>query len=201
MPGSSTPIRWLTGTALLVSFAVTLTWGVRAFGRSVIFAFAVNWVLILWAILFASTVVRLRLPARYYATRRVERAGRLYDLMGVRWFRRTLRPGLWSVSPTLLRSQSSARETMIEGTKDAETGHLFILLVISAITVRACAFGWWDTAGWLLLFNLLHNGYPVLSMRQLRARLVAGAHRSPGRSFEPASDSRVSSAPAATPGR
>ncbi len=164
--------RLLTGTALIVSFAVTLVWGVRAYGRSIVFAFGINWVLILWAILFASNVVRLRLPAQYYATRPFEKAGRVYDLLGVRWYRRALRPVLWSVSPTLLRAQPSGRETMIEGTKDAETGHLFILVVITAIAVWALTSGWWDTAGWLLLFNLLHNGYPVLSMRQLRARLT-----------------------------
>jgi hypothetical protein len=65
---------------------------------------------------------------------------------------------------------------MIQGTCDAETGHLFILLVITGITFWALASGWWDTAFWLLLFNLLHNGYPVLSMRQLRARLNTGAN-------------------------
>jgi hypothetical protein len=68
---------------------------------------------------------------------------------------------------------------MIEGTKDAETGHLFIFLLITGITVWALASGWWDSAGWLMLFNLLHNGYPVLSMRQLRARLDGGSNRLP----------------------
>jgi hypothetical protein len=51
----------------------------------------------------------------------------VYDLVGVRWYRRALRRVLWSVDPALLRSQPAARETMIEHTKDAETGHLFIL--------------------------------------------------------------------------
>ena len=179
-------IRLLTGTTLIVSFAVTLVWGVRAYGRSIVFAFAINWVLILWAILFASNVVRLRLPARYYAARSFERGGRVYDLLGVRRFRRTLRRVLWSVNPALLRSQPSERETMIEGTKDAETGHLFILIVITGITLRALAYGWWDTAGWLLLFNILHNGYPILSMRQLRARLNAGRKRRPNQCVQQA---------------
>ena len=172
-------IRWLTGTTLTVTFAVALVWGARAYGRSMVFAFGVNWVLMMWAIMFASNVVPLRLPAPYYATRRFEKAGRVYDLLGVRWYRRALRRVLWSASPALLRSQPAARETMIERTKDAETGHLFILLAITGITVWALASGWWDTAGWLLLFNLLHNGYPVVSMRQLRARLHAGSHRLP----------------------
>jgi hypothetical protein len=172
-------IRLLTGMALTATFAVAVVWGARAYGRSIVFAFGVNWVLMMWAIMFASNVVPLRLPAQYYATRPFEKAGRVYDLLGVRWYRRALRPVLWSVNPALLKSQLAARETMIESTKDAETGHLFILLVITGITVWASASGWWDAAGWLLLFNLLHNGYPVLSMRQLRARLNAGSHRLP----------------------
>jgi hypothetical protein len=170
-------IRLLTGMALTATFAVAVVWGARAYGRSIVFAFGVNWVLMMWAIMFASNVVPLRLPAQYYATRPFEKAGRVYDLLGVRWYRRALRPVLWSVNPALLKSQLAARETMIESTKDAETGHLFILLVITGITVWTLASGWWDAAGWLLLFNLLHNGYPVLSMRQLRARLNAGSNR------------------------
>jgi hypothetical protein len=171
----SAGIRWLTGTALTVTFAVAVAWGAQAFGRSIVFAFAVNWVLMMWAIMFASSVVRLRLPAKYYVTRPVEKGGRAYDLLGVYWYRRALRRVLWSVNPTLLRSQPAARETMIENTKDAETGHLFILVAIAGITLWAISSGWWDAAGWLLFFNLLHNGYPVLSMRQLRARLNSRA--------------------------
>ena len=179
-------IRWLTGISLTVTCAVAVVWGARAFGRSIVFAFGINWVLMMWAIMFASSVVPLRLPAQYYATRPFEKAGRLYDRLGVRWYRRALRRFLWSANPTLLRSQPAARETMIERTKDAETGHLFILLIITGITVWALSSGWWDAAGWLSLFNLLHNGYPVLSMRQLRARLNAGSSRLPDKRLQPA---------------
>jgi hypothetical protein len=60
---------------------------------------------------------------------------------------------------------------MIRATQDPEAGHLVIFVVIMGITLWALLSGWWDTAAWLLLFNLLHNGYPVLSVRQIRARL------------------------------
>src|SRR5678815_5115398 len=50
-------IRWLTGTALTVAFTVAVVWGARAWGRSIVFAFGVNWVLMVWAIMFASNVV------------------------------------------------------------------------------------------------------------------------------------------------
>src|SRR5688500_69946 len=178
-------IRVLTGTALTVTFAVAVVWGARAYGRSVAFAFGVTWVLMFWAVMFASRVVPLPLPAHYSPTRPCDKSGRVCARPGVRWYRRALRRVLWSSNPALLRSQPAARETMIERTKDAETGHLFILLAITGITVWALASGWWDAAGWLLLFNLLHNGYPVLSMRQLRARLNAGSNRLPKTRLQP----------------
>jgi hypothetical protein len=190
----ATWIRVLTGTALTVTFAAAVVWGARAFGRSIVFAFGVNWVLMLWAIMFASNVVPLRLPAQYYAARPFEKAGLVYDLLGVRWYRRALRPVLWSMKPALLRSQPAARDTMIERTKDAETGHLFIFLVITGITFWAVASGWWDTAGWLLLFNFLHNGFPVLSMRQLRARLNTGPNRLFNRRLPSAADANMNRA-------
>ena len=65
-------------------FAVAVVWGARAYGRSIVFAFGVNWVLMVWAIMFASNVVPPRLPAQYCATRPFEKAGRVYNLLGVR---------------------------------------------------------------------------------------------------------------------
>jgi hypothetical protein len=60
---------------------------------------------------------------------------------------------------------------MIGATQNPEAGHLIIFVVIAGITLWPLVCGRWDTAAWLLLFNVLHNGYPVLSVRQLRARL------------------------------
>ena len=50
-------------------------------------------------------------------------------------------------------------------------GLLSSVAYVSALSLWALVSGWWNTAAWLLLFNVLHNGYPVLSVRQLRARL------------------------------
>jgi hypothetical protein len=63
--------------------------------------------------------------------------------------------------PRAAPNEASRARDDDRGTKDAETGHLFIFVAITGLTVWALASGWWDTAGWLLLFNLLHNGYPV----------------------------------------
>lgn len=175
--------RWapfVSGTLLTIGFAVVLIWGARTYGRTVGFAFGVNWILMAWAIWLGRVLesrsgawdgLSIRLPASYYATRPFESGGRVYDYLGVRWYQRLLRPVLWSMNPALLRSERGARQTMIRATQDPEAGHLVIFVVIVGITVWALVSGWWDTAAWLLLFNVLHNGYPVLSVRQVRARL------------------------------
>lgn len=175
--------RWapfVSGSLITIGFAVVLIWGARTYGRTVGFAFAINWILMAWAISLGRVLesrsgawdgLSFRLPASYYATRSFEKGGRVYDYFGVRRYQRMLRPVLWSTNPSLLRSQQGARQTMIRATQDPEAGHLIIFVVIVGITLWALVSGWWDTAAWLLLFNVLHNLYPVLSVRQVRARL------------------------------
>jgi len=172
--------RFVSGTLITIGFAVVLIWAARTYGRTVGFTFGVNWILMAGAISLGRVLesrsgawdgLSVRLPASYYATRPFEKGGQVYDYLGVRWYQRLLRPVLWSMNPALLRSQQGARQTMIRATQDPEAGHLIIFVVIFGITLWALACGWWDTAAWLLLFNVLHNGYPVLSVRQVRARL------------------------------
>ena len=171
---------FVSGTLITIGFAVVLIWGARTYGRTVGFAFGVNWILMAWTISLGRVLesrsgawdgLSVRLPASYYATRPFEKGGRVYDYLGVRWYQRLLRPVLWSVNPALLKSKRGARQTMIRATQDPEAGHLIIFVVIVGITLWALVSGRWDTAAWLLLFNVLHNGYPVLSVRQVRARL------------------------------
>lgn len=167
--GAPPGIRILMGVLVTLAFALIVVWTTRAFGRSPLFAFAINWLLMVWAIVLAQ-FVPLRLPAGYYRLRPFEREGRLYHRVGLRWYRRLLRRFLWTVDPAHLRSRSDAREYMIDAAQGAEAGHLLILIVIAGITAWAAAQRWWAAVPWLVGFNLLHNGYPVLSMRQFRAR-------------------------------
>ena len=172
--------RFILGVLITIIFAGVVVWSTRSYGRTVGFAFGINWILMAWAISLGRVLespkgrcngLSIRLPECYYVIRSFEKSGQLYDYLGVRWYRRLLRPWLWSVKPALLRSQPDARQTMVRATRDPEAGHLVILVAIVGITLWALVHGWWDTVAWLLLFNLLHNGYPVMSMRQIRARL------------------------------
>jgi hypothetical protein len=175
--------RWrqfAAATLVTVGFAVVVAWIGRSYGRTVGFAFGLNWILMAWATSLGRVLesrpgawngLSIQLPEWYYVTRPFERSGRVYDRLGVRRYQRLFRRWLWSVNPFLLRSQDGARQTMVRATRDPEAGHLVIFVAIMGFTLWAVGSGWWDTAAWLLLFNLLHNGYPLLSMRQIRARL------------------------------
>jgi hypothetical protein len=180
-PARGTP--FVNATLVTIGFGVIVVWIARSYGRTVRFAFGVNWILMAWAILLGRILqsqdgawdgLSRRLPASYYATRPFEKDGRVYNYLGVRWYQRLLRPVLWSMNPAHLRSQQGGRQTMIRATQNPEAGHLLIFVVITGIMSWALVNGWWSTAAWLLLFNLLHNGYPVLSVRQVRARLDRG---------------------------
>ena len=160
---------FVSGTLITIGFAVVLIWGARTYGRTVGFAFGVNWILMAWTISLGRVLesrsgawdgLSVRLPVSYYAMRPFEKGGRVYDYLGVRWYQRLLRPVLWSVNPALLKSKRGARQTMIRATQDPEAGHLIIFVVIIGITLWTLVSGRWDTAAWLLLFNVLHKGIP-----------------------------------------
>ena len=177
-----TPFVW--ATVITAGFAAGTTmglkWATRGYGRTVVFAFVLNWMLIGWAIGLSQVLesrrdawdgIAVRLPASWYALRPFEKSGRLYKWLGVGWYRRLLRPVLWSVKPARLRSERDGRQTLLRATRDPEAGHLIIFVVIFGITIWALVRRWFDGAAWLMVFNILHNAYPVVSLRQIRARL------------------------------
>ncbi len=52
-----------------------------------------------------------------------------------------------------------------------ETGHFIIGSIVILMAGYALFKGWWETAGWLVLFDILINAYPVMLQRYNRARL------------------------------
>ena len=151
-----------------------LVWTLSISRRSIAFAFAINWALmglafVLWL------VVPIRFGSEYYRIHDFERSGYLYKCLGVRVFQRFLRrSGLLYPSLRYARGPS-AGATLAAATYGPETAHLLIFVVLGATAADAAWRGWWDTAGWLVLFNILHNAYPVLSLRYIRVRLEGGS--------------------------
>lgn len=124
-----------------------------------------------------SHVVRVRLPARWYRLRPWERDGRVHELLGVRVAKRILRRGpLARFNPHLhLPSEPSAeRWRELEGRMEvAEATHTILFLVTTGWAVAEVGRGRTRTARWMLLWNVLMNGYPALLQRYNRALLHA----------------------------
>ena len=149
-------------------------WGLEHTHPSVVFAFAVNWGLMGFAFV-ASLIVPLRLWPAYYRTCAFERRGRVYERLGVRAFQAALRRSRLHGPAPFPRIVPAADRLgrLATDTYAPETAHALIFVAVLVIAADALRLGWWDTAAWLLLFNLVLNAYPVFSMRHVRARIAA----------------------------
>ncbi len=169
---------------ILVIFAASavlillVVWIVAAFGvHGPVFPFLANWLVMAW-VAIVGQVQEFQLPAGYYRLRACERDGRGYEYLGVHWFKKLVRAGPLTVfAPTL---RTPRKITALDGAElarlgvemcKAECAHLFIGWVVLLLAVYAASKGWWDTAGWLLLFDLPINAYPVLLQRYNRAKM------------------------------
>ncbi len=154
-----------------------IVWSLDAFGvRSPIFAFLLNWLAMSWVAL-AGQSLHFAMPANYYGIRPFEQTGRLYERLGVRLFKRLVRRGPLAIfSPTLRfpKEKTVAGLQRLDGEmRKAETGHVVIFLLMLVFIMFALLNAWFDTVGWLLIFNILINGYPIMLQRYNRILLQA----------------------------
>jgi hypothetical protein len=104
----------------------------------------------------------------------------MYELLGVRAAKWLLRRGpLTGFAPALrlpavttgdrlARLQVQVQVRM----REAEAVHGLLFVASLGVVVNAALRGWWDTAGWTLLFNVLVNAYPAMLQRYNRALLL-----------------------------
>ncbi len=159
-------------TAVLVG---ALTWYARAFGvRGAGFAFVVTWLTMCWLAL-VDKAFPLSLPGPYYELRAFERGGRLYERLGVRVAKRVLRRGPITVfNPGLHLPRTRTPEALARldaEMRDAETCHAVLFVLVLLVAGNAAARGWWSSAAWTLLFDVVVNAYPVMLQRYNRDRL------------------------------
>jgi hypothetical protein len=159
-----------------VALGLVLWWAVASLDPDgVWFAFVVVWAP-MTALGTVSHVVPLRLPERFHRLRSFEGDGLAYERLGVRTVKRLARrgpiswfnPGLHLApdrdAASLARLDSKMRE--------AEASHaiLFVLGLVTAFVLGG--FGWIAGAIWVVVFDVLLNGYPVMLQRYNRALLA-----------------------------
>jgi hypothetical protein len=125
------------------------------------------------AVVFLACLTPWWLPASYYAVRRFEQSGRLYEILGVRWFRNFVPDGdlanRWRRVRIVTNRHLAA--AFVERTKLSEKSHLVLLLIGVATCIYAWQIGWRGWAIYLAVANILVHSYPILLQRYTRARL------------------------------
>ena len=108
-----------------------------------------------------------QLPSSYYVIRPCERHGEIYRPFGVLAARTILR----SVGAVRFSGRRSDIEELENELIFTEKNHFVCLTQSVCLSVYSIAQGLWVIAGSLLIFNLLFNFYPVISLRHSRAKL------------------------------
>ena len=158
-----------------LAVVLLLIWILNAYGfRSPITAFLINWLAMSW-IAVTGQLVRFSFPKGYYEIKSFERTGQIYERLGIRLFKKIVRRGPLSIfSPTLRFPKERTITALLAldaEMRKAETGHAIIFGLVLIVCCYALSRGWYDAFGWLLLFNLLINGYPILLQRFNRIKL------------------------------
>jgi hypothetical protein len=162
-------------------FVFAFNWTVSAFGfRSIFFAFLANWLVISWVAILGQ-VISFTFSPNYYQTKPFEHDGRIYERLGVHHFKKLVRRGpLTFLSPTLRKGEGvDGFQKLLGEMQKAETAHVVIFAMMLLLICYSLVRGWIDAAGWLMLFNIIINAYPVMLQRYNRIKLQQKSIKSP----------------------
>lgn len=134
--------------------------------------------LLIFLPLVLAWLVAQSLPDSYYRTKRFESSGRLYEALGIRWFKRFTPNGdcinrinrRFDPEYSVLGSHESIVEFEAR-TRTAERCHLISLIFVMPSVFYALALGWNQFVLWLLLPAIPLHLYPVMLQRYTRARI------------------------------
>jgi hypothetical protein len=167
--------KFVLFTVATIAAAFLIIWCLDAFGfRSPVFAFLANWLAMSW-VAIVGQAVPFYFPSGYYDIQAFEGSGQVYEFLGIRLFKRLVRRGPLTIfSPTLRFPQektTSALQHLDQEMRKAETGHVLIFVMVSLSAIYALFMGWLDAVAWMLGFNIMINGYPIMLQRYNRIKL------------------------------
>ena len=149
---------------------VALVVAARAFGpASIAFSLLVVWIP-MTGLGTISHVVTIRLPDGVHRLRAFERDGRIYERLGVRWFK-AFNPGLHLPAD---RTAASLRR-LDDRMRQAEASHGILFVATWGVVLHAAVRGWWGATIVTLLADVAVNGCPVMLQRYNRALLTAAS--------------------------
>ncbi len=161
----------ITGVAMAF-----IVWAAVSLGfNSLVFAFLLNWLVLSWATIICQ-VVPISFPSRYYSIKAFEQSGKTYEQLGIRSYKKMVLSGArvkQNQKRTLsLDKSSAALLNMASKMQKAETYHVIVFLLIALTAFYALLRGYFSAFAWLLIFNIVINGYPIMLHRYNRNRVL-----------------------------
>jgi hypothetical protein len=177
-------VRWLKlATASVVVAAAMIAMlsetAERWWPLAALWAAWMHWVSGVLIITLAS-VMRPSLPEGWHHLKRWESEGSIYRRLGIEHYKRALLASPFGPNAFLtFQGRRSQLPELEQFTRNAEMGHLILLVVSAGVTAVAVLNGHWRTALFLTAVNVPWNVYPVLLQRYTRSRLARIRRRRP----------------------
>jgi len=138
------------------------------------FACWLNLILLAGVRTFTETL-KSKLTSSYFNEKAWERRGKIYESLGINFFRKLLVGIGWERHVTKksnpVERNTKALINLHYQTKHGELGHLIVLNIVFGFTIFvAFKFGVLQSL-WLLILNIILNLYPVLLQRYNRPRI------------------------------
>jgi hypothetical protein len=160
-------LLWIATIASCVFLATFMRVGSLAFG------WALNFLLMFWISIYVETQTQ-ELNSPYFATRKWEKKGKVYEWVGINLFRQFLVLIGWEKlnkkSNPIEKSATALAHNLLR-TKKSELGHLIIFLLVLGVSIAVIIHSGFRSAIWLIFFNIVFNLYPVLLQRYNRPRI------------------------------
>jgi hypothetical protein len=115
----------------------------------------------------------LSMPGSYFRLRRLERGGRIYRYVGVRYFKALMTSRTYRrLNPHFnFRPASVTPRDLMKMMQDAEAAHAVVFGLMLLCSAAALVAGSSYAAAWLMVFNIIGNAYPVMLQRYNRGRV------------------------------
>ena len=138
------------------------------------FACWLNFILLAGVRTFTETL-KSKLTSSYFNEKAWERRGKIYESLGINFYRKLLGGIGWERHVTKksnpVEKNTKALINLHYQTKHGELGHLIVLIIVLGFNIFvAFKFGVLNSL-WLLILNIILNLYPVLLQRYNRPRI------------------------------
>jgi hypothetical protein len=165
----------LAAVSLVVGAVMFMMLSERAEGSwllAAVWAAAIHWTSGVLIIALAG-MLPPALPDTWLHLRSWESDGSVYRRLGIERYRQALLASPFGPNRFLtFQGRRSQLAELEQFTKNAEMGHLTLLVVSTVVTAMAVGTGYWRTAVFLAIVNVPWNVYPVLLQRYTRSRLT-----------------------------